>query len=273
MSLTFPDATTKKPSAITGLPSEFKRPAFGTLYGFDASGGGGSSGAFSNGTAVDVDGTNDQVTLGDASTTLFDFGTSDFSLSIWFNLDVMNGGYGELWCGHFGGGWLMYVKSSELGFYGDNTGLNDGGTFSTGSWQHGAVVRTSTNLKVFLNGSAVVNKTISSTAAFNKKATLPIAIGNGGNNQGVNGKVDEAAVWLSALTDSEISSVYNSGVPNDISTLNPIGWWRMGDSDGATGTTITDVGAGVSGTNVDGSLDNGASFHDLSVAPDSIYVA
>ncbi len=44
MSLTFPDATTKKPSAITGLPSALKRPAFGTLYGFDASGVGSGGG-------------------------------------------------------------------------------------------------------------------------------------------------------------------------------------------------------------------------------------
>ncbi|MBP52677.1 MAG: hypothetical protein CMI27_05975 [Opitutae bacterium] len=38
MSLTFPDASVKKPSAITPKPSSLIRPAFGVVYGFDASG-------------------------------------------------------------------------------------------------------------------------------------------------------------------------------------------------------------------------------------------
>lgn len=36
MSLTFPTTTLKKPSGLTAIPSGFKRPSFGTLYGFDA---------------------------------------------------------------------------------------------------------------------------------------------------------------------------------------------------------------------------------------------
>jgi hypothetical protein len=43
MSIGFPSATSA-PSGITALPSGAKRPAFGTLYGFDASGGGGGGG-------------------------------------------------------------------------------------------------------------------------------------------------------------------------------------------------------------------------------------
>lgn len=38
MSLTFPTTSLKKPSGITALPNQMKRPGFGTLYGFDAQG-------------------------------------------------------------------------------------------------------------------------------------------------------------------------------------------------------------------------------------------
>lgn len=38
MALTFPTASLKKPSGVTAIPSGLKRPAFGTLYGFDAQG-------------------------------------------------------------------------------------------------------------------------------------------------------------------------------------------------------------------------------------------
>ena len=32
--------------------------------------------------------------------------------------------------------------------------------------------------------------------------------------------------------------------PNDISSLSAVGFWRMGDNESGTGTTITDQGSG-----------------------------
>jgi hypothetical protein len=44
------------------------------------------------------------------------------------------------------------------------------------------------------------------------------------------GNVDEVAFWDSDQS-LNLNSVYNSGVPNDISSLSPLLWYRMGDSD------------------------------------------
>ena len=87
----------------------------------------------------------------------------------------------------------------------------------------------------------------------------------------MNGLVDEVAVFDYELTSAQVASLSSTDntQPADISSLNPLGWWRMGDNDGGTGTTITDQGSG--GNN--GTLTNGPTFHDLSTAPDSIYVA
>ena len=57
------------------------------------------------------------------------------------------------------------------------------------------------------------------------------------------------AIFNSALSATDASNIYNSGYPIDLGTnglnLSPVGWWRMGDNDGGTGTTITDqVGGG-----------------------------
>ena len=79
--------------------------------------------------------------------------------------------------------------------------------------------------------------------------------------------LDEVAIWSTPV--SSVASLYNGGVPGDISSLSPNGYWRMGDNDSGTGTTITDQGSGGN----DGTLINGPTFHDLSTAPDSIYVA
>ena len=229
--------------------------------------------AFANQYSVTLDGTDDSVLLGDSSTTLFNYGTANFTMSIWFKPDS-SGDYKELWCGHDAGGWLMYLGNSNVfGFYGDDTSLKSAGTVNLNAWNHGAVIRTSTTLKLYLNGNKILDDTIASTATFNKYTggrAGTVGMGNPGNNAAYDGEVDEAAVWLSALSDGgvsvgstaggDIATIYNSGVPNDISSLNPIGWWRMGESNSGTGTIVTDIGAGVGGTNVDGTLSNGASF-------------
>ena len=55
-------------------------------------------------------------------------------------------------------------------------------------------------------------------------------------------KIDELAIWNSDET-ANVSSIYNSGTPFDLSTLtnDPMHWWRMGDGD--TFPTLTDSGS------------------------------
>ena len=65
---------------------------------------------------------------------------------------------------------------------------------------------------------------------------------DGGYTNCFSGNIDEAAFWNSALTSDTVQTIYNSGVPTDISDLSPIGWWRMGE--GSTYPTIVDAGSG-----------------------------
>ena len=43
------------------------------------------------------------------------------------------------------------------------------------------------------------------------------------------GNVDDVAVFNSILSGTDIATIYGSGTPSDISTLNPLAWYRMGD--------------------------------------------
>ena len=70
------------------------------------------------------------------------------------------------------------------------------------------------------------------------------------------GNIDEVAYFTSELSASDVTTIYNSGVPNDISSLSPTGWWRMGDNDSGTGTTVTDQGSGSN----NGTLTNSPTF-------------
>ena len=55
------------------------------------------------------------------------------------------------------------------------------------------------------------------------------------------GNVDEVSVFDSILSTSDIADIYNLGTPNDLTSLNPIAWYRNGDND--TYPTIADVGS------------------------------
>ena len=95
------------------------------------------------------------------------------------------------------------------------------------------------------------------------------------------GLIDEFAIWDSVLTATEVGNLKTTSggnaVPANISSIGrsgngPIGWWRMGDNNGGSGSTITDLGKDSSGNDSgnNGTI-NGATPHDLSSAPDTIY--
>ena len=76
-------------------------------------------------------------------------------------------------------------------------------------------------------------------------ATVNIGGFNPGSNQTFRGRMDEVSIWSKALTDAEVTAIYNGGTPDDLSEHSAasdlLSWWRMGDNDGGTGTTVTDV--------------------------------
>jgi hypothetical protein len=73
-----------------------------------------------------------------------------------------------------------------------------------------------------------------------------------------NGLIDEVSIFDYSLDATEISTLYNSGVPTDLSNTigltPPVHWWRMGDGATWNGTnwSVPDVGAtgGMTGTSV-----------------------
>ena len=69
-----------------------------------------------------------------------------------------------------------------------------------------------------------------------------------------NGLQDEVSYFNTTLSQSDITSIYNDGVPNDISSLSPLSWWRCGDGD--TAPTLTDNGSASN----DGTMTNFTTF-------------
>jgi len=122
-----------------------------------------------------------------------------------------------------------------------------GNDINANAWNHLLICRdSSNNLRIFLNGAIFAS---SQVAAGQHRLDQ---IGKVGTSY-YDGNVDETAFWDSDQS-SNLATIYNSGVPNDISSLSPTLWYRMGDGD--TSPTLTDNGSGGN----DGTMTNFTTF-------------
>ena len=226
--------------------------------------------SFSNTYSVDFDGTNDYMSIADADAFSLGNGSGTdnaFSISGWFNADSIGTFYVSTKDSSSGREWAFRTVSSQLHFFAFGTsggyiGRNYSTALSSGQWYHAVATydasKASSGIKLYLNGTRVDDGDYSGgtyTAARNTGTEIRIcALEKNGTYTG--GLVDELSIFNTALSASDITAIYNSGVPGDISSLSPVGWWRMGDNDSGTGTTITDQGSGGN----DGTLTNGPTF-------------
>jgi MSHA biogenesis protein MshQ len=195
--------------------------------------------------SMSFDGTNDFIDLGDSDD--FSFGNSStdspFSISAWVNMTdatsfvtiakdaTSNREYvirtltdDKLYfylLDNVNGGYIGRISSGTVTSY---QGTYNGNSSSSG-------------IKIYLNGSAVDNADYqggSYTAMSNTTTSLNIGRQESGVGTFANGKIDEVAIFNTALTEQEVQSIYNATETgktadlNDLSTP-PVKWYRMGD--------------------------------------------
>lgn len=207
---------------------------------------------FENTKSLLFDGSDDYVSTGysyDATV------TPNFSMSFWikttstalfkFPVAMQTGG------GNYTNAVAMIYGTQLL--INDRTGWNFGTNTSinNGNW-HNIIVTASysgnttsgTSLNMYLDGNLTPDLT-SATMGTGTNSYLSGDLYMGsydGAGEFFNGNVDEVAVWQRILSSADITAIYNSGVPDDLTSLNPVGYWRNGDGD--TYPTIIDHGSG-----------------------------
>ena len=215
-------------------------------------------GAFTNQYSVSLDGTDDYVDC--TNSTDFNALATAFTFSMWLKPSALSG-YPMLIAKQTGSTgadtWQLFVDSltskptiavNFTGFVSSTVAL------STGSWQHIAVSWQSGTGAVafYTQGNPSGTGTCSTTMTTN---TLPLCIGTKPRlSNFFNGLIDEVGIFSSVLSASQISNIYKgetnggsggtNGVPGDLDTFDPLGWWRMGDNNSGSGTTVTDQGNG-----------------------------
>ena len=190
--------------------------------------------------SLDFDGTNDYLAIGSNSKLEF---TGSFSLSAWVKPDLNKTQYviDTSTSGSIGNGYMLRCNSNgtvRFWSYSANASLDSTATISTSSWNHLVAVKDGSTLRLYINAGTPATRTDTS---FNTSNTTNLRIGNSSVLGGYfNGLIDEVSMYNYALTGANVSSIYNSGSPDDLSSFTPIAHWRMGDNNDGTGSTVTD---------------------------------
>ena len=112
--------------------------------------------------------------------------------------------------------------------------ISGGDTIDLNVWSQICLTRdSSNNIKAYVNGNLFASSSASTTL---RVQTIGRIINNG---FGFLGAIDEVSFFNRELNSSEITTIYNGGLPSDVSSISGIiHWYRCGDGD--TSTTITD---------------------------------
>jgi hypothetical protein len=214
--------------------------------------------------SVSLDGSDDYMDIPDSTA----LETTAFTWSAWFYctaIDRYNIIVDTATNSSFFNGYEIFVKNNDnkirFASYHSSDAIDSTTIVSANTWFHVAATHESGSDKLYVNGTLEAS---GSASSFNVTDAANLRIGSSSifslYHQGL---IDEVSFFNSALSAPDISTLRGGasagtlGVPADISSLNPVGWWRMGDNDGGTGTTITNQG---SASSIDGTLTNGPTF-------------
>tara|TARA_R110002110_G_scaffold42316_1_gene132920 strand:- start:1429 stop:2232 length:804 start_codon:yes stop_codon:yes gene_type:complete len=221
-----------------------------------------STPSYSNVYSASLDGVDDYVTMGN----VLDFDRSDaFSVSMWVKLDTAGTDIFISKSTAGGGGWELFTYSNLLYFQmievsSSRKIITRGGTtFPTGVWKHVVLTydgsSTWNGVQIYIDAVA---ETMADTGSSTLIATTLVSAdfnvcSRDNGNLPFHGLADEVGVFNSELSASDVTAIYNSGVPESLLSYSPVGYWRF---ESGSGTTATDTGSG--GNN--GTLVNGATF-------------
>jgi len=162
--------------------------------------------------------------------------------------------------GSGGRNWMVMLYQNKVYFWTSSTGnasnfltiqSNVAGVVSDGEWHHIVCVNnyTDSTKQIYIDG--VLDITNNEGAAISNSGS-PVWIGKrtGSSGFSYDGEMSNVALWNTALTGPQVTTLYNNGAPNDISSLSPTAWYKLNAADTFDGSnwTIKDYAGSNDGT-------------------------
>jgi len=159
---------------------------------------------------------------------------TSFTISAWINPN-QPASFGNIFTHFTGGVMLRFNSSGNIQLYvtkEDNTFPSTSAfnalTF-TGNWQHVVAIYDGSFLKIYVDNVLVNTPLAFSDTLKNDTSSSSDIIGNRFNTtQFFDGEMSNVAVWKNSVID--VNTLYNQGLPGDLTSLNPSGWWQMGSN-------------------------------------------
>ena len=189
------------------------------------------------------DGTNDYVELSGA----FNYNVN--SISIWVNPAAESGSL-TLFDYRDGNndGIHIYLGDGDVTYQIDNVDGHYDSKLTLNQWHHVVGTNDGSISTIYLNGVSVETADTSGETIDVSGSAVPriAARSHSSPSNYFEGKISEVAIYNSALTASQVKTIYNSREPYNhkegVESGNLQAWWRMGDGlENHSGTTIYDM--------------------------------
>ena len=134
------------------------------------------------------------------------------------------------------GGWILAKYQNKWRFYLDTTGSSgwavaeSNGTVVINSWQHLCATWDGSTVILYLNGQAQTTTASASQIVYNADTETVIGEYRAGTDY-FGGEMSNIALLDTALTPTQVTTLYNNGAPGDISSLNPTAWYKLDSSE------------------------------------------
>jgi hypothetical protein len=205
--------------------------------------------AVEDASVFEFNGSNDYVDFGDNDSLSFGNGSTDspFSFSAWVKLNLLSGN-STIVSKDLGGVLREYalfvLPTGKIRIFLKSQGGNNQQSIDsttallTGQWYHIACTYNgiggndaADGLTLYVNGSAETPTNVSKQAyVAMSNTTADFRIGKYSTGNLMKGSVSDVAVFNSELSEPNVEAIYNSGVPGDISSLNPLAWYKLDQS-------------------------------------------
>ena len=180
--------------------------------------------------SMDFDGTNDWINIGtiDSLNT-----TQNFSVSLWFNESTTTSNSQIFSSGTGVSNFIsISTRDGSLNIYVANSGYINIASVSLNTWYHVVLTVDNTTAKVYINNGSPTTNTVGSissgSGSLAKIGGLSFVSSPG---YGLDGKIDEVAIFNRVLDSNEISSLWNNGSPSNLmaTDLGPIAYYPLGE--------------------------------------------